>query len=507
MKKYFILPAVSLFLVVFADGQATGQQRPNIILFLVDDMGWQDTSVPFSGNPTANNRKYHTPNIEKLATGGLVFTNAYANNVCTPSRVSLITGINAAHHGITNWTHPEKDQPSDAPDAQFLPTTWNFNGFSPQPNVPNTFYAKPLPAILKESGYFTVHVGKAHWASQGTPGVSPYNLGFLVNISGHAAGHPQSYLSEDNFGNLPGSNSDQSVPDLEEYYQSGTFLTEALTKEAIKAIEYPVRKKQPFFLNLAHYAVHVPLMADKRYFQAYLDRGLDSAEAKYAALVEGMDASLGELLQFLKDRHLEQNTVVILASDNGGLALAPPRGGEAFTQNLPLRAGKGSLYEGGIRVPLIVSYPQLIRSAGSTNQPVIIEDFFPTILELAGIRPGAGIDGRSFYSTLTNKAGTDTNRALVWHYPNKWIPQDGPGINYYSAIRKGPWKLIYSLRTRQAELYNLQNDPGETQDLARQFPATVKALEKTLGETLESYHAPMPVERKTGLKLPYPGTE
>ncbi|ULQ51935.1 sulfatase [Flavihumibacter fluvii] len=497
MRKFLVLLAASLFAHTAADSQATAKNKPNIILFLVDDMGWEDA------------RKYHTPNIDKLAAGGKVFTNAYANNVCTPTRVSLVTGFNAAHHHITNWTHPEKDHSADAPDDQFLPTEWNYNGLSPQPGIPHTFYARPLPAILKDAGYFTVHVGKAHWAAQGTPGVSPYNLGFIVNISGHAAGHPQSYLSEENYGNLPGKNSAQSVPDLEEYYQSGTFLTEALTKEALKAIELPVKNKQPFFLNLAHYAVHVPLMADKRFFQAYLDKGLDSAEAQYASLVEGVDASLGEVMQFLEDRNIDKNTVVIFLSDNGGLSNSPPRGGESFTHNLPLRAGKGSLYEGGIRVPLVVRYPPLVKANSTTAQPVIAEDFFPTVLDLAGITPAAAgtpIDGRSFYNRLKDQGSMDTGRAFIWHYPNKWKAGDGPAINYYSAIRKGDWKLVYSLRTRQSELYNLQADLGEWHDLAKQYPAKVKELEKALGQILKSYDAPMPVERSTGIKLPYPGT-
>lgn len=494
MKILLLFIAAAFFAHTTAQCQGPAKQRPNIILFLVDDMGWTDAHI------------YHTPNIDKLAAAGKSFTNAYANNVCTPTRVSLMTGINAAHHHITNWTDTEKDHSSDAPDEQFLPTDWNYNGLSPQPGIPNTFYAKPLPEILKASGYFTVHVGKAHWAAQGTPGVSPYNLGFIVNISGHAAGHPQSYLSEDNYGNLLGKNSAQSVPDLEEYYQSGTFLTAALTKEALKAIALPVKNKQPFFLNLAHYAVHIPLMADKRYFQTYLDLGLDSAEAKYASLVEGMDESLGEVMQFLKDKHIEENTVVIFLSDNGGLSISPPRAGKSYTHNLPLRAGKGSLYEGGIRVPLIVRYPRLVKANSTTAQPVIAEDFFPTVLDLAGIKPTTAMDGRSFYNRLKDQGKIDTNRAFIWHYPNKWRSEDGPATNYFSAIRKGDWKLVYSLRTRQSELYNLRADLGELHDLAKQFPAKVKELEKALGQQLKLYDAPMPVEKSTGIKLPYPGT-
>jgi len=506
IKKIWLLLTLALSIVSL---QAQQPKRPNIILFLVDDMGWEDTSVPFSGSQTANNRKYHTPFMEQLAKEGMLFTNAYSNTVCTPTRVSLMTGWNAAHHHVTNWTHPEKDHTADAPDDQFLPTEWNLNGLSPVAGIANTFYNdKPLPQRLKEAGYFTIHVGKAHWGSQGTPGASPYNIGFTVNIAGHAAGHPQSYLSEDNYGNLPGKNSAQSVPDLEQYWQSGTFLTEALTREALQALDLPVKQHQPFFLNLAHYAVHVPLMADKRYYQQYLDRGLDSTEAKYASLLEGMDASLGEVMNYLKEKRLTDNTLLIFLSDNGGLSIAPPRGGASHTQNLPLKAGKGSLYEGGIRVPMIVRYPQVVKPGTTSSVPVMAEDFLPTVLDAAGIKRNADItalDGRSYLPALTGKKQSDNTRELVWHYPNKWRGEDGPAINYYSAIRKGDWKLVYSLRTSKAELYNLRNDLGEEHDLATELPEKVTELKVLLGNTLKKFDAPMPVVRATGQKVPYPG--
>ena len=155
---------------------------------------------------------------------------------------------------------------------------WNINGLSPIAGVTSTAFATPFPQLLKQSGYYTIHVGKAHWASYGTPGASPYNMGFIVNISGHSAGHPQSYLSEEHYGNLPYKAIIQAVPDLEEYYETGTFLTEALTLEAKKAMEYPIQKHQPFYLNMAQYAVHTPIMGDKRFLQKYLDNGLDSTK-------------------------------------------------------------------------------------------------------------------------------------------------------------------------------------------------------------------------------------
>lgn len=488
--------------------QAQQSSHPNIIIFLVDDMGWEDTSVPFSGSITANNKKYHTPNMERLAKEGLKFTNAYAAPVCTPTRVSLITGMNVAHHRVTNWTSPFKDTYSDAKDSVYNPADWNINGFTPVAGVSKAVHATALPQLLKEAGYFTIHVGKAHWGPQGTPGASPYNVGFIVNISGHAAGHPQSYLSEDNYGNLPGRSAPQSVPDLEQYYQSGTFLTEALTQEAIRSLEYPVLRKQPFFLNFGHYAVHVPLMADNRYYQQYLDRGLDSAEAKYASLIEGMDKSLGDVLDFVEKKGIKNNTVILFLTDNGALALTPPRGGMHLTHNAPLRAGKGSVYEGGIRIPFIIQFPPLIKAGGTTQNPVIAEDVFPSMLELAGVRNYKTIqktDGKTFVPVLKNPAITDTSRVLLWHYPNNWQNRDIPGTNYFSALRKGNWKLVFSLRNNTAELYDLSKDLGEEKDLSAIYPDKTKELVNLLGKQLKDFNAPMPVDKRTGKQLPYPG--
>jgi len=488
--------------------QAQQPSRPNIIVFLVDDMGWQDCSLPFWDSATPLNKRYHTPNMERLAKEGMKFTNAYAAPVCTPSRSSMLSGMNVAHHGITNWTSPAKSNNTDAVDDQFDAAGWNINGLSPIPEVAATAYATPFPELLKSSGYFTIHVGKAHWASYGTPGANPYNMGFIVNISGHSAGHPQSYLSEEHYGNMPRKAIIQAVPDLEEYYDSGTFLTEALTLEAKKALEYPVKNHQPFYLNMAHYAVHTPIMGDRRFIQKYLDKGLDSIEARYASLLEGMDKSLGDIMDFLKAKGVEKNTIIIFMSDNGGLSLAPPRGGIPHTQNLPLKGGKGSVYEGGIREPMIVKWPAIVKPSSVTDQYVIIEDFFPTILEMAGVRnykTVQQVDGRSFVPVLKNPLYKDTSRLLIWHYPNKWQNQGGPGINYFSAARKGNWKLVYSLRTGKGELYNLKEDIGETNNLAATYPAKLKELESLLGKKLQTWNAPMPVDKATHQPVGWPG--
>jgi arylsulfatase A-like enzyme len=482
-------------------------QRPNIIVFMVDDMGWQDCSVPFAKEVTPLNKKFHTPNMEKLCSEGMKFTEAYSCSVCTPSRVSYLTGMNAARHHVTNWTSPEMNTKTDANDTKLSVPDWNINGLSPISGIPNTIYATPLPKLLKEAGYYTIHVGKAHWGPAGMPGSNPYNLGFMVNIAGNSIGHPQSYLGTENYGNLEEKTTTNAVPDLSEYFGSETFLTEALTREAIKAMDAPVRNKQPFFLNLAHYAVHAPIMGDKRFLQKYLDAGLDTIEAKYATLIEGMDKSLGDIMTYLKAQGIEKNTIIIFISDNGGLSLSTVRGGKKHTQNLPLRAGKGSLYEGGIREPMLVKWPEVVKPGTFTNQYIQIQDFYPTILEMAQIKQyktQQSIDGQSIVPLLKDPQRNDTTRVLIWHYPNKWISDTTEAVCFASAIRKGDWKLIYLMREARLELYNLKNDLGEKDDLSKQYPVKTKELAKELTLQLKAADAQMPAETKTGLSVSWP---
>lgn len=483
-----------------------GQERPNIILFLVDDMGWQDTSLPFWTEETQLNRRYHTPSMERLASEGMKFTNAYATPVCTPTRVSIMTGMNAAHHAITNWTSVIKNTPTDHEDDQFGIADWNYNGFSPVEGIPHTVHATALPQILKDNGYFTIHVGKGHWGSMGTPGSNPLNLGFMVNIGGNSIGQPQSFKGVENFGNIPGKATFHAVDNMTEYFGQEIFLTEAMTREAIKSLDAPIRNKQPFFLNMAHYAVHTPIQEDARFYQKYLDAGLEETEAKYASMIEGMDKSLGDLLDYLKIKNIEDNTVVIFMSDNGGLSLTPLRGGEAHTHNLPLRAGKGSMYEGGIRVPMIVRWPGKVEAGAIANQYLIVEDFFPSILEMARVeryRTIQTVDGKSFGPILRNAAYNDDERVLIWHLPNKWQP-DGPGINYKSVIRQGDWKLVYHMRNGQMELFNLKDDIRETTDLSKKYPKRVRELSQLLSSKLRGWDARMPKEKGTGIVAPYP---
>ncbi|PHS11201.1 MAG: sulfatase [Blastopirellula sp.] len=514
--KSYILLILIIFTCVSSllfSNQAISAQtpkQPNILLFLVDDMGWQDTSVPFYTEVTPLNKRYQTPNMQQLANRGMKFTQAYACSVCSPTRVSLMTGMNAARHRVTNWTL-SKNASNDRGHAKLTFPKWNVNGLSPEAGIERTVYAKALPAYLQEAGYRTIHAGKAHFGAIGTPGADPINVGFDVNIGGHAAGGPGSYLGTQNFSAVWRKGSKQwDVPGLEKYHGKDIFLTEALTIEANLAIDQAVEDNKPFFLYMAHYAVHVPFAKDERFYQKYKDAGIDHTESMYAAIVEGMDKSLGDLLKNVERHGLTDNTIVLFMSDNGGLS-ASGRGGKRHTHNLPLSSGKGSAHEGGVRVPMIVYWPGVTKDGSVCTQPVIIEDFFSTILELAGIQDvqqvGGNIDGSSFVSLLQGSHdSTRDYRPLYWHFPNNWGPS-GPGIGASSCIRQGDWKLIYYHANQQYELFNIAQDLSEQVNLAESKPEIRNRLAKKLAWYLASVKAQMPISKATGKAVPYLNTE
>lgn len=505
-KKLFWIICLLVFTLHKGIAQESRAQRPNIVVFLVDDMGWEDTSVPFWDSVTAANKKFHTPNMEKLAARSMKFTEAYANSICTPSRVSLMSGMNAAHHKVTNWTM-FKDKAVDPQDSVLQMPEWNMNGLSPVQGVSHTVYVNTLFQLLKDHGYFTIHCGKAHFGAYQTPGANPLNLGADINIAGSAAGNPASYLGEKDYGHIPGEFKVRAITGLNQYWGTHKFLTEALTLEAMKAMDTARMTHKPFFLYMAQYAVHTPYNQDTRYVNKYLSRGLNSSEAGYAALVEGMDASLGALMNYLDEHDLTKNTVIIFMSDNGGLS-HPPRTGMMDTQNYPLRYGKGSLYEGGIREPMMVSWPGVTRPGSVTDQYVAIWDFFPTILEMAGVshyKTAQRIDGKSFIPVLKNPGYEDTSRVLIWNFPNKWGGSRAvPGFSWTSAVRRGSWKLIYLQKQRELRLYNLKNDLKEVHDLSRQYPEKTKEMAKLLTSELKKAHAQMPVIKATGEPVPWP---
>lgn len=488
--KQTIITSVFLSLSAFAQAQQT--DRPNIIFFLVDDMGWQETSVPFYKDRTELNDIYHTPNMERLAERGMKFTQAYACPLSSPTRISIMTGQNAMRHRVTNWTlfkntSPDRYYKSDLVEVP----DWNVNGMACETGVERTVYVKEtLPSILREAGYRTIHVGKAHWGARETPGADPTTLGFDVNIAGHAAGGPGSYYGTNNFSAaFRNGGAEWDIPGLDKYHGKDINLTEALTIEASKEVERAVAENQPFYLYMSHYAIHAPWEPDKRFLDKYQNMGLSEYQANYASMLESMDKSLGDFMALIRRLGIEDNTIIIFMSDNGQPSTSP--------KNEPLRGHKISPYEGGIRVPMIVDVPGMTKAGSECHQPVIIEDIFPTILSLAGVG--------SFKDDDTVLDGTDIslffsgkdidgyeNREFYWHFPHIY------GWSPYSVIRKGDYKLIYTYDTGKIELYNISDDISEKHDLSKSEPEKRKELLSLLKRQLKKTGAGIPISKKTG---------
>ena len=490
--------------------------HPNIILFLVDDMGWQDTSVPFYNNQqTALNQRFHTPNMERLAQMGVRFTEAYACAISSPTRCSLMSGMNASRHRVTNWTL-EKNQKTDAISSTITLPDWNYNGIQPDNTAGLINHSTPitsLPQILKDNGYFTIHCGKAHFGARNTPGGDPATMGFDINIGGGPNGAPGSYLGTKNFG----EGTRFAVHGLEKYHGQDIFLTEALTREAIANIKRATEMGKPFYLYMSHYAVHSPYDDDKRFSNNYrgrydiqLNDTLNEKEARYAALVEGMDKSLGDLLDYLEENpETGENTIILFMSDNGGQGLNNVRQGRANRdQNYPARAGKGSAFMGGVHEPMIVYWPGITKGGTQNNQRIMIEDFFPTILDMAGINKYTTIqtiDGISFIDMIKSPE-LRRERPIVWHFPNLWGETQNieEGYGAYSAILKDDYHLIYSWETGRNRLYNIQKDIAEQTDLSAQMPEKVQELSQLLTQYLKERKAQRPTLLLSGKPLPYP---
>lgn len=493
---------------------AGDSRPPNVVLFLVSDLGWQDTSVPFlyDGNSpvlTPANQRLHTPNMERLARQGMKFTSAYACCVDSPSRVSLLTGLNAARHRVTSWVLHKDVKTDNTGKSTLLPPDWNCNGLSSEPATPHAICVPTLPQLLRQAGYRTILVGSSHWGALEVPAASPKNVGFDISLASEATNTQGSYLGERNYARKPGRHNEADVPGLEEYHGTHTFLTQALTNVADKAIADAVAAGQPFFLCLSHYAMQVSYARDDRFYQRYRDAGLDDVEAKYASMVEGVDKSLGDVLDTLDRTGVGLNTIVIFMSTNGALS-AVYRGGVPNTQNAPLRSGKGSAYEGGIRVPMIVKWPGVVHGGSVCITPVIVDDFLPSIMEMVGAKARhvstPPVDGVSFVPLLRadgHVVESTANRRLYWHYPNFWgIP--GPGIEPFSAIRAGDWKLIYFYKGARCELYNLAADIGEQHNLVTVDRARAQDLVGELADWLRRTNAQMPIEKRTGKAVALP---
>jgi arylsulfatase A-like enzyme len=495
MKTFFLIVIVftySGYVHAAPKSNDTDNTKPNIIVFLVDDMGWQETSVPFYTEKTKLNERFHTPNMERLAEKGMLFTQAYASAVCSPSRVSLITGTNPAQHGVTCWTLRKGKSP-EYNHKKLDQANWNLNGLSPEPGTARSFYfPKTLPELLNQAGYRTIHVGKAHFGAKGTPGENPLNIGFDVNIGGHAAGGLGSYHGDKNFSAAWRNGSDiWDVPGLEKYHGRKINLTEALTIEANAAMETAVKDKKPFFLHMSHYTVHAPWEADRRFVDKYRGKGLSKTLVNHASMIESMDKSLGDILDKLEILGIEDNTVIVFISDNG----APSQ----MTPNLPLRGHKVTPYEGGVRVPMIVRWPGVTTQPQRNEQPVVIQDIYASALEWAGVpeKQPKLTDSRSFLPLVRGET-PGFKRNFVWHYPNFY------DVEPFSIIRKGNWKLICFYNDQHRELYNLKEDIGETKDLADKYSEKVEELARNLGDYLRRAQAVRPLMKNTGEPVAWP---
>jgi arylsulfatase A-like enzyme len=452
MKSRRLVISVAL-VMAFACRISAGRQpaeparsAPNVIVVLVDDMGWRDLSCQGSG-------WFETPHIDRLAASGMRFTHGYsACTVCSPSRAALMTGQSPARLHITDWIPGHR-----RPDAKLSPPDWQ--------------QFLPLDAVtvaerLKAAGYATASIGKWHL---GGPPYYPEHHGFDKNLGGYHAGQPPSYFAP------------YKIPTLPEG-PAGEYLTDREAAEAVTFIE--ANRDRPFFLYLPHYCVHTPIQAKPTVAAKYKAKNtgpLAVKNAGYAAMVESVDDCMGRILDAVDRLGIRDRTAIVFTSDNGGLV--------GSTDNTPARRGKGSAYEGGVRVPFIVSWPGATKPGTTSAQPVITHDIAATILDLTGVGPDPKqpLDGMSLAPAFT---GQPLDRdALYWHYPH-YHPG---GATPHSAIRSGDWRLVHFYEDGRNELYNLRDDAGETNDLAAAEPSRAAALKASLDAWLDSVGAQRPI--------------
>ncbi len=432
-------------------------ERPNIVLILVDDLGWSDTS--FMGNPV-----YETPNLDKLSNESVVFSNAYAPAAnCAPSRACIMSGKNTPFHGIYTVGSSERGK---SKNRKLIPT---------KNTVALSDSIVTIAEALKKHGYTSASIGKWHL------GEDPKTQGFNINVAGSHAGHPKSYFSPYKNKNI-------------EDGTKGEYLTDRITNEAINFIS--ANKEKPFFLYLPYFTVHTPLQGKQHLIEKYKSKIKNDQRFNpmYGAMVESMDDNVGKLLNSLKTLKIEENTIVIFMSDNGGLA--------SVSTQFPLRAGKGSYYEGGIRVPCIIKWPKKIEKTKKTNAVISGLDIFPTLMDIVNDKNDYNLEGTSLLPLLTENKSVK-ERSLVWHFPiylqgvntKKDDARDSlfrtrPG----SVIRKGKWKLHEYFENGELELYDLDTDIGERINLIEDNQEKAQELLDELNTWREARQAPVPKE-------------
>ncbi len=469
----------SLLASWWQSNESLGAEQPNIVVFLVDDMGVMDTSVPFLTDEEGNAKRYplndfyRTPSMKRLASLGIRFNNFYAMSVCSPTRISIMTGQNAARHRATNWINPDRDNrgPLGPPD-------WNWKGLGCGDVT--------LARLLQDAGYRTIHIGKGHFGPRAFEGAEPKNLGFDVNVGGASFGAPGSY-----------------------YHGTETFLTEALTIEAKERVSEAVSADRPFFLYMSHYAVHAPFHSDPRFAANYSRSGKSAPAQAFATLIEGMDKSLGDILDHLNRLGVSENTLVFFLGDNG--SDAPLGHQHAVACAAPLRGKKGAHYEGGMRVPFIAAWAKTADNSNQKRLPIAagaiqsqtaaVYDLFPTILKLLSVNTPEEhvVDGASLDTLLTGKPDATRTDTFLMHYPHAPHRSD-----YFTCYRQGDWKVIFHYYPSKAsegshyQLYNLIDDPFEQTNLAASRPDRLSKMMQGLISSMERHNAVYPVDRKDG---------
>jgi len=455
--------------------------KPNFIFFLIDDLGWSDLECYGSNF-------YETPNIDKLASKGMRFTDAYAAApVCSPTRASIMTGKYPARIGITDWIPGfglvEGAKVVPAENKQFLPLE-----------------EITIAESLQEAGYKTCFAGKWHL---GGNSFEPEHQGFEMVAGGNSWGMPKTYFSP--YGH----------PKLKDG-PAGEYLTDNLTDRTIEFIHK--NKSQPFLMFLSHFAVHIPIQAKEKYIAKYKAKAAALPQTDkprfenvvseiatykttkvrqiqddpvYAGMIQSVDDSIGRVMKTLEDLHISENTIIILTSDNGGLSTAEG----SPTSNLPLKAGKNWLYEGGIRVPAIIKWPGITNPGSICSTPITSTDYYPTMLKMAGIalKPLQHVDGVDILPLL--KGEKDIGRAdIFWHYPHYGKKGDFPA----GAVREGNWKLIENYENNLVELYDIERDLSETKNLAARHPEVVQRLREKLRHFRKDTGAKMPTSDING---------
>jgi arylsulfatase A len=445
-----LLPRIILFICLLASSVHAAKQ-PNVVLILADDLGW-------AGLSCYGNDLHETSHLDKLAKQGMRFTDAYAASpVCTPTRVAILTGKHPARLHMTIW----RESAHNRGNRKLL-----------QPVCVDSLPVKhlTLAEILKEAGYFNAHFGKWH---VGRAESYPQAHGFHLNVGGTLWGAPQTfwypYNGDSYFRDW------RYVPDLEPG-REGDYLTDRLTDKALAVMEQQAKAKRPFYVNLWYHTVHTPIEGKPELVERYRKRIKPDSISKnphYAAMVHSLDENVGRVLAKLDQLGIADDTLVVFTSDNGGFVNSCKLNkGLQVANNTPLRSGKGSCYEGGVRVPLIVRGPGVTQGKTSA-EPVYACDLYPTLLRAAGLADKAkeGVDGVDFTPVLRNPKAKLPREALYFHYPHYYQT-----TTPVSAVRKGAWKLLEYFEDGRVELFNLKKDLGETNDLASDQPEIAKRL-------------------------------